>query len=555
MLAAKKSFLQKSALVFFSLFITLAAVETTLQLAGKLYLKWQNPQRHSRFSAENETRIMCIGESTTAIGFGDSYPATLERMLNQKFPHRNFVVINEGVSGTTTRDILATLESKLNKYRPHMVISMMGINDYWYLVLRAVGSSVEEGKLPFYKKFKLYKVFAYFKINLENRQQITKKYEEELQRQRWAENVHDPSSHYNLALWHIERKDYRKAEKELMTSVQLGGAHSEIFWQTMGMVALNLGKYQEAQDYFDRYLGDKNSPDKLAELIKTIFNDEKKFHTDILLKYLAKSIQQNENLGVKINSLRILIYIYTQIPERADFTVAKKYYDELYQIHLHDIVSLQYLSEQMMKERQPKMAEFYLRRGLDKIDIKLDPNSAWVDKKILWSFLVNALDLQERHQEAAQLEKQITQDYPGYPVFRIAIVPKNYYQQIKNKHRPSAASGDTSHLEVTEKNYRKIVEMIKDHGSQPVAMEYANREVAPLKKMLEGISGVIFIDNNQTFKEKLKTMDFEELFTDHFGGDTGHFTPLGAQLVAGQIINTLEQHGIFSLASVTGINP
>ncbi|MDD5254984.1 MAG: tetratricopeptide repeat protein, partial [Candidatus Omnitrophica bacterium] len=40
-----------------------------------------------------------------------------------------FSVVDKGVPGTNTSAILSRLEQNIDEYRPHMVISMMGIND------------------------------------------------------------------------------------------------------------------------------------------------------------------------------------------------------------------------------------------------------------------------------------------------------------------------------------------------------------------------------------------------------------------------------------------
>ncbi len=68
---------------------------------------------------------MCLGESTTA----NQYPTFLEETLNQRKIGIKFSVIDKGVSGTITSDILAELEPNLNQYYPDIVVTMMGIND------------------------------------------------------------------------------------------------------------------------------------------------------------------------------------------------------------------------------------------------------------------------------------------------------------------------------------------------------------------------------------------------------------------------------------------
>ena len=82
-----------------------------------------DPQKRGAF------RIICIGESTTAIGGINSYPRQLERILNENDIGIDFWVINKGIPGKQTSVIMEELDENLRKYAPDMVVAMMGIND------------------------------------------------------------------------------------------------------------------------------------------------------------------------------------------------------------------------------------------------------------------------------------------------------------------------------------------------------------------------------------------------------------------------------------------
>ncbi|PJC48263.1 MAG: hypothetical protein CO035_04425 [Candidatus Omnitrophica bacterium CG_4_9_14_0_2_um_filter_42_8] len=70
-------------------------------------------------------RIMCLGESTTRC----QYSSYLEEILNQRNIGIKFSVIDKGIDGTHTKEILSELKANLDKYQPDMAITMMGIND------------------------------------------------------------------------------------------------------------------------------------------------------------------------------------------------------------------------------------------------------------------------------------------------------------------------------------------------------------------------------------------------------------------------------------------
>ncbi|HTY45927.1 MAG TPA: tetratricopeptide repeat protein [Patescibacteria group bacterium] len=112
-------------LLIFGLFLFLLLLEAALRLAGFAFWSLQEYRNLQSMRQKGTRRIMCVGESTTA----GQYPPFLEEILNQRSGIK-FSVIDKGVVGTTTSVILAELEANLDRYRPDMVVAMMGINDW-----------------------------------------------------------------------------------------------------------------------------------------------------------------------------------------------------------------------------------------------------------------------------------------------------------------------------------------------------------------------------------------------------------------------------------------
>ncbi|HTP64692.1 MAG TPA: arylesterase [Geobacteraceae bacterium] len=89
--------------------------------------------------------IVALGDSLTA-GFGvkekEAYPSRLERKLHEA--GYQWRVINSGVSGETTGDILARLD-KVLEVRPDIVILEIGVNDgFMGIDPRLVSMNIEE---------------------------------------------------------------------------------------------------------------------------------------------------------------------------------------------------------------------------------------------------------------------------------------------------------------------------------------------------------------------------------------------------------------------------
>jgi len=86
-----------------------------------------------RHKAPGTVRIMAVGGSTT---FGSyisdnehTYPAVLERLLEEKFPEQNIEVINTAVPGYNTTNSLIHLITRLVYYEPDIVLIYHAIND------------------------------------------------------------------------------------------------------------------------------------------------------------------------------------------------------------------------------------------------------------------------------------------------------------------------------------------------------------------------------------------------------------------------------------------
>ena len=80
-------------------------------------------------SAANQRVLVCFGDSITAgygLGDGQSFPSALQRQLDAQGYH--YKVINQGTSGATTKDAVASLPIIL-RLHPEVVIVEFGGND------------------------------------------------------------------------------------------------------------------------------------------------------------------------------------------------------------------------------------------------------------------------------------------------------------------------------------------------------------------------------------------------------------------------------------------
>ena len=121
---------QKLALLGGSLIFTVILLELGLRLAGVIVLSIRDRANRIDLSRKDEYRVLCVGESTTYCGDRSyAYPRQLQTILNERIPGKSFTVINKGKPGCSTAYIVNQMDSWIEKYRPDMIVAMMGIND------------------------------------------------------------------------------------------------------------------------------------------------------------------------------------------------------------------------------------------------------------------------------------------------------------------------------------------------------------------------------------------------------------------------------------------
>lgn len=75
-------------------------------------------------------RARPVGEGLFG-GTGKSYPMFAEAILRVERPELNLRVVNMGISGNTTRDLLARFDADVVALRPDVLVVMIGANDVW----------------------------------------------------------------------------------------------------------------------------------------------------------------------------------------------------------------------------------------------------------------------------------------------------------------------------------------------------------------------------------------------------------------------------------------
>lgn len=127
---------QKILLILFGIVIAFLLAEGLFRIGGVIVHRTMLQNHVVRNNAKSI--ILCLGDSST-FGIGArnidkySYPAQLQKILDKKQPDKRFKVINQGVPGINSSQLLHRFRGNLLKYKPDIVIVQVGENDYWNL--------------------------------------------------------------------------------------------------------------------------------------------------------------------------------------------------------------------------------------------------------------------------------------------------------------------------------------------------------------------------------------------------------------------------------------
>ncbi|TMA46342.1 MAG: hypothetical protein E6J81_11040 [Deltaproteobacteria bacterium] len=211
---------QRLALVVFGLLLAVVLLEAGLRIAGLVFLSVQERRNQLSLREGHTYRVLCIGESTTALGGGDSYPSQLERSLNARGKGVSFSVINRGLPAVTTDVIVGQLEENLARYRPDVVVAMMGIND-------PPDAEVTDGQrlTAFVEAFRTYKLLRWIwlgtRARLASWRRAADRGTEEALARRVRDNPHDAAAWLELGLVQMGAHEHAEAEATLRHAIAL----------------------------------------------------------------------------------------------------------------------------------------------------------------------------------------------------------------------------------------------------------------------------------------------------------------------------------------------
>lgn len=495
-------------------------LEIGLRVAGALFLWQQEQANRETLESRGEYVVMCVGESTTAMGGPEAYPAQLEEVLNERGGGRRFTVLNKGIPGTDTSAIIAQLQQNLEAYEPNVVVAMMGANDFAGAIPHDGKTAVERTGFPY--SLKVYKLAAllYHQVAgpATTPQKMTGK----------KGPPPDEKSKSSLDRDKIGRQSDLDADP--LTAVYAGlGRHFE-----------EEGRQEQAEAMFLEVV--KRHPSMQAWLDLALHYERLEEHDKSAPAFSAAVAADPDN-GFAHFALGRTYRKLDRFEEAArEFEVAVRL--NPYDANGHVSLGLCYEALEKFEEAE--------RAFLEGLELAPQHNRVFI----------RLADFYERRGEHEKFEELIplVLDKNGSHVVvgRMA----RYYHRTGNREKAAeyAALADRLRLtywhEMTEQNYRHMLQVLREKGLKLVAVQYPTRSVEPLKRMLPDHEDVFFVDNEELFKTALEEYPYEEIFWDNCYGDFGHCTGLGNRMLAENVaLEVLAALGIDGAARPAGAVP
>jgi tetratricopeptide (TPR) repeat protein len=527
---------QQFLLVALGILLSFAFLEMSLRLSGWVFLHRQEGRNTLSLKQHGDYRILCLGESTTALGGPNAYPQQLENILNSNQKAVRFTVINKGIPSATTTQILAHLNEYLEQYQPQLVVTMIGINDGPNFRLASDTAQKKWDRLLLhlrtYKLLKMIFLHSQHKIADVQDDKVDAKLSGIEQQIDQNPNAKD---YVKLAGFYRAAYKYEKERIALQKALKINPLNYEA-WAYLGLGYKRQAEFNQALEAYQKAI--QLSPDNSDIKIQSYANlgecyqlqGQYAMAEETFREAMVKNPKYLWGLGALGNNAML----------QENWEEAIKNFQQ--QINI-DPTAVEYIE---------KLANCYLQIGNQaaanrvlEFGIQHNPQSA-----VLYAELGATLISRGRYQEAELvLNKALTlaaDAFEGKDINLTQLLVSCYEKQGKQKEaqnlQKKMSRSAQSGLELTAKNYQAIQKILTEQQVPLIAMQYPLRDIHALQRAIDRSGKVILVDNQKIFQAALANKPYGDYFTDRFAGDFGHCTPEGNRLLAQNLANTILQH-------------
>jgi len=472
--------------------VALLLLEGTLRLGGWLFLQQQEARNRRALAEADSVVVLCLGESTTALGGDESFPSQLQDVLDEWAGPDRFSVVNKGIPGTDSSVILEQLETHLDTYQPRIVVAMMGAND--------MGGAIPFDGVPmadqtgFPRGLKTYRLLRL---------------------------VLDPDASNSPPAKALDpkaappappRRD-RKARASLPAEGERARSLSDAGDETAATRA-----FQTALAAHPDY------PDLLVEAARHY--ERLELHGEAAGAFSRATELAPDHGDAWFGLGRIL-----RKEER--FEEAAAAFER--SVDSDPVDPVTHASLALCYEELGRIAD--AQASLER-SLALDPGSRRT--------VIRAIDFYDEHDlhdEAMALFGRIERQPEPDPVMLGRIA--RYHQAGGDRRgadrvmERAAQQHRATYCPMTRDNYRRLHAPVRERDTLLAAVQYPTRPVEPLERLFEGTDGLVVIDNEASFEEAIRETSFGTIFSDACYGDFGHATRAGNRMLAVNVARAL----------------
>ena len=304
-------------------------------------------------------------------------------------------------------------------------------------------------------------------------------------------------------------------------------AQSFFFKLKIIKVIISLKKYLKDKNDFNLFAYDHNEKQTVNKLIL----DLKFKQAEQILKEILKNNPNDEEAFIELTILYGIFLHYDELAYNMAVEGLNKksdlnkdwYYSVIFRI--------------CQKNNDTKKLKYYTDKAINE-DINIFSSE---QKYFLYSYVKDYIS---KEQKEKILQVMIKNEDMDFGLMAIEYINKKEYKKAED------CFNKAEELRLKFPNteiynlYKLIVKKLIDNNIKVICMPYPVRSIKPLQEQLKTepyYNKITFISNENLFKNALKEKPYDDLFTDHFGGDFGHCTELGNTMIAENLVNTLEK--------------
>jgi len=522
-----KNILKTIRRIFTRILLFLFFLECILRANGIFHLAVEQYGNKFKHGQPEVYKIVTLGESISWYGGFKSYPRLLEKELNKRSPKTKFQVINKSIPAADSADIVAGMKNVTEVYTPDMVIVMMGVNDTDNTLVYDDTASTKI-KL-FCQNIRVAKLMQQVFLDLRlwwiakvsrfaNSQPLDFHADETVEVKGLLQEIRlhpdDGELYKELGRIYEERGDDEKAVAVYRQGLVIKPKKSWGYVE-LGRLYARQGDYEQLKKLFEKAIR---------------VNPTKPWAYDEFSKCLVQ-------LGRLDEARQVLEQSVAKTPDKYE---SHLFMGEFYKNNSeweNAVVSFKKAMELNGSDRRAfiHIGECYLKLNEKAAALSAFQNISRYDSKA-YQEAVDVYIRMNEFEPAESFIKEAMGEQPGlkelnnvlgniYRAWGKENLARQYFTEVKQR-------SEQQFRPATQKNYQTLTGYFLGTGTILVCAQYPMQDVRLLTDALQEYGVHAFVDNQASFQKGVDAEGYQAYFKDDFGGNFGHGTEKGNQLLA-----------------------